>query len=267
MSDDQQAPMHTIGRLALVAGVTTQTIRLWEKRGRLASVRTGAGRRMFSEEMLQRAAGLAAESRRGEAHVQRMEHSSPETLELASTGARIRQARSARGLSQAAAADLLGISRSFLSAVERGASGVSTKILGRMADVFGIPMSGFAEARDQQMRVMRVSERPRTTLAHGVVWDELAAPNSHEIEPALLTVPAGAASGGVFVRPGEIFFLVKSGSLSFSSGEFLEEVLLEEGDSVVLEGGTPFSWQNDSRAATVLIWIELVRRSSSDRSD
>jgi transcriptional regulator with XRE-family HTH domain len=254
----RKAGLHPIGDVAAAAGVTTQTIRLWEKRGQLSSTRTDGGQRLFTGEMVKRAAELAAGSRRSQHHQAAKPAASPDMIELASTGMRIRRARIEHGLSQQEAARRIGISRSFLSTVERGESGVSTKVLARMADAFGIPMSGFAGATDPQKRVMRVTDRPRTVLAEGVSWEELVAPSSHDLEPALLHVPPGRGSGGVFVRPGESFVFLLEGTLTFQTGERLEEFVLGKGDAIVLDAGVPFSWRNDGKAPATGLWVELI---------
>jgi transcriptional regulator with XRE-family HTH domain len=268
MGRKRKIGLHPIGQVASAAGVTTQTIRLWEKRGQLASTRTTGGQRLFSSEMVKRAAELAAGSRRTQRHQSARPAGSPDNIELASTGMRIRRARIEHRLSQEEAARRIGISRSFLSTVERGESGVSTKVLAKMADAFGIPMSGFAGSTDPQNRVMRVADRPRTVLAEGVSWEELVAPSSHDLEPALLHVPPGRGSGGVFVRPGESFVFMLEGSLTFQTGERLEEFVLGKGDAIVLDAGAPFSWRNDGKTGATGLWVEFigsVRKKPPDR--
>jgi transcriptional regulator with XRE-family HTH domain len=258
MAKKTRPGLHPIGKVAAAAGVSTQTIRLWEKRGHLSSTRTVGGQRLFTGEMVRRAAELAAESRRAQRSRSVRPEPSPNNLELASTGMRIKRARLEYGLSQQEAAQRIGISRSFLSTVERGESGVSTQVLARMADAFGIPMSGFAAAADQPNRVMRAADRPRTVLAEGVTWEELAAPGRHDLEPALLYVPAGRESGGLFVRPGEAFVLVLQGSLAFQTGENLGEAVLGRGDALILKGGIPFSWRNPGKTTAVCVWVEFI---------
>jgi transcriptional regulator with XRE-family HTH domain len=248
---------YSIGAIARAAGVTTQTIRLWEKRGLITSVRSKGGRRLFTSDALRRAAELAANSRRSRRAVARSEPAS-DIMGLASIGMRIRRVRIDQGLSQAAAARRIGISRSFLATVERGESGVSTRVLAKFADAFGIPMSWFASAKNPDSRVMRCSERPRTLLAGGVTWEELVAPGSHDLEPAMLFVPPGQSAGGVFVRPGEAFVLVLDGTMEFQTGERMESVRLNKGDTLIVDSGTAFSWRNPGRSTARCVWIEFI---------
>src|SRR5262245_27579064 len=55
---------YSIGAIAQAAGVSTQTIRLWEKRGEISATRSQGGQRLFAADALKRAAELAAQSKR-----------------------------------------------------------------------------------------------------------------------------------------------------------------------------------------------------------
>jgi DNA-binding XRE family transcriptional regulator/quercetin dioxygenase-like cupin family protein len=249
---------YSIGKVADAAGVSVQTVRVWERLGHVASTRTPGGQRVYSELALRRVIEKAAAHRRKKSSQRQRLSAEAMSTELASTGARIRRARTDKGLSQAEAAALIGISRSFLAAVERGESGVSIKSLSRMADVFSIPMSKFAAGVDPTRRVMRVADRPRTVVGGGVTWEELAPPGSHDMEPALLHVPPGQTSGGFFVRPGDSFAFVQHGGLTFEFGDTGETMTLAQGDALIVPGGTPFSWQNTGRSTATCLWVELI---------
>jgi transcriptional regulator with XRE-family HTH domain len=253
--------LHPIGRVAEAAGVSTQTVRIWERRGLIHSTRTKGGHRVFTADMLRRAVDLASASRRAREQ-QLPGTASQQSLELASTGMRIRRARLARKLSQQDAAQRAGISRSFLAAVERGESGCSVQVLSRLADTFRIPMSNPTAIG----RVTRKSARPRTVLADGVTWEELAPPGSHDIEPALLYMPPGQGSGGPIVRPGETFLLTLNGELVFYLGKHREEVRLGTGDAMIVDGGTPIAWRNPGRKVVTCLWVELISTLRKKRS-
>jgi transcriptional regulator with XRE-family HTH domain len=253
----KSAQIFSIGSLASAADVSTQTIRIWEKRGLLASSRSDGGHRVFTASALAAAVQLAANSQRSKK--QRLPTTATSVnIELASTGMRIRQARLATGQSQQAAADRIGISRSFLAAMERGEAGVSATTLARLADAFGIPMSQFAADTPLQGRVMRAANRPRTRLAGGVLWEELAQPGRHDLEPALLHVPPGQGSGGILIRPGESFVHVVKGQLTLFQGDQNEEIVLRVDDSLTIDGGVPLSWVNNGKVTATCFWVELI---------
>ena len=248
---------YTIGEVAREVGVSPQAIRIWEQRGYLTAERSKGGHRIFQEIALRRAVELKANVKRKQSNERVLSVSAQHGIELASTGARIRQARIKAGLSQSDAAKRIGISRTFLSAVERGKSGVSVQIHARIADAFEIPIGGLSPVSPVRGRVIRVAERPKTLLAGGVAWEELAT-SGHELEPAVLIVPASQNSGGVVVRSGEIFVFLLSGFLTFRFQDTLEATTLKPGDAIIVTAGTPHSWCNEGPTTTTCIWVEHV---------
>jgi transcriptional regulator with XRE-family HTH domain len=258
MKTKQRSPQHSIGDVAKAAGVSVQTLRLWEQAGHVVAGRTDGGQRVYSKDAMLKAVEYSTSLRRNRKSAVKSASLSDTSQDLAVTGARIKGARLARGLTQAAAAAKIGISRSFLATVERGESGVSVQTFARMADVFDIPMSSFAGAVDSTRRIMRAEDRPRTVLGGGVTWEELAQPGSFDLEPALLYVPAGQGSGGLIVRPGEAFAFVTEGSLTFEFGDTKEIVTLKKGDAVLVKSGTPYMWRNIEKKTAVCVWLELI---------
>ena len=249
---------YSIGEVAKAAGVSVQALRLWEQQGHIVAARTDGGQRIYTPAALRKVVQYSTSLRRKRKTVLKQTNFDDSKQELAVTGARIKGARLARGLTQAAAAAKIGISRSFLATVERGESGVSVQTFARMADVFDIPMSSFAGAVDSTRRIMRAVDRPRTVLGGGVAWEELAQPGSFDLEPALLYVPAGQGSGGMIVRPGEGFAYVMQGCLTFEFGDTKEIVSLEQGDAVIVKSGTPYMWRNTKKKIAVCVWLELI---------
>ena len=250
----------TVGDLAEAAGVSAQTIREWERRGRLVAGRTPGGQRRFDETARREARRLAA-ARRRSGHVAGAEAPPEDGVELARTGARIRAARLQAGLSQSEAAARIGVSRSFLSTVERGQSGVSVHVLAAMADVFDIPMGEFGP-HPAQTAVLHADERPRTVLAGGVTWEELVTPG-RAMEPALLHVPPGRSSGGRITRPGETFVFVLDGSLEFEVEGTDGPIRVSTGDALLVEAATAYAWRNPARSTARCLWVEEVPRARS----
>ncbi|WP_158580055.1 helix-turn-helix domain-containing protein [Geodermatophilus marinus] len=249
--------VYTVGDLAEAAGVSAQTIREWERRGHLVAGRTAGGQRRFDETARSEARRLAA-ARRRSGHTAAAAPLPDDAVELARTGARIRAARLKAGLSQNEAAARIGVSRSFLSTVERGQSGVSVHVLATMADVFGIPMGEFSP-QPAPTAVLHPDERPRTVLAGGVTWEELVTPG-RAVEPALLHVPGGQSSGGRVTRPGETFVFVLDGSLRLEVEGTAEPITLTAGDALLVEAATAYAWSNPGRSAARCLWVEEVPR-------
>jgi transcriptional regulator with XRE-family HTH domain len=247
--------LYPIGKVAIAAGVSVQTVRLWERLGYVDALRTEGKQRLFSESALRQVVERAATSRRQKDQTRL--NASADT-ELASTGIRIKRARLEKGLTQAEAAEMAGVSRSFIASVERGESGVSLQTLARLADAFGIPLSKFAGTVETVGRIIRSNDRPRTVIAGSVTWEELAAPGRHDFEPALLYIPPGQTSGGLVLRPGDIFAYIMQGEITFEFGDTGEVSRLTQGDAVTATGGTPVAWKNDGQVTAVCLWVEVI---------
>jgi DNA-binding transcriptional MerR regulator len=255
---------YRVGEIADSAGVSAQTIRLWEKQGLLQSERTDGGQRAFSRDQLDRAQKVSLLRRRhgwNPAAIRSAlggERADPsrEAWREMTMGSRIRAARSSRGLTLEDLARRAGISRSFLSAAERGENVVSPGTLSAIADELGMPMSAFTPNVGPVRRVMRSDERPQTVMAEGVFWEELATPG-HRLEPALLMVPPGASSGGTYTRPGEVFVTLLAGELAFEIGRDDFESL-RTGDSILLEPFVSWAWRNPGRRQARALYVEQL---------
>jgi excisionase family DNA binding protein len=249
----------TVSEVAAAAGVSPQTVRLWERTGRVPSRRTPGGHRLFDADAVKAAVDHAAQSRR-----QGRARPTPypvqpgiRAADFASTGARIRAARKQRRLSQGDVATDAGISRSLLSAVERGESGVSVQVFNRIAQALNLPMSDLAPISADKQSVMKAAERPKTVMANGVTWEELAS-SGHSMAPALLVVASGGSSGGMVTLPRENFVTVIAGELTFEIAPQPDLCVLSAGDSIVLKPGQAHHWRNSGRAHARAIWVEQL---------
>jgi transcriptional regulator with XRE-family HTH domain len=174
------------------------------------------------------------------------------------SGANIRRARRARGLTIREVADRVGVAASTVSALERGEAAVNSALVARLADALLVPMGALASTEAPREAVIRERMRPRTVNAGGVVWEELGAPE-RALEPALLTVPPGEGSGGSYSRPGETLAFLLEGRLGFElfSGE-ASELELAPGDAITIPGREVFSWSNSGTDVARALWIECL---------
>jgi DNA-binding transcriptional MerR regulator/quercetin dioxygenase-like cupin family protein len=253
---------YRVGEVAEAAGVSPQTIRLWEKQGLVKPERTERGQRIFSLEQLKRAQKVALLRRRHgwnpasirSALGSESADAQREAWREMTMGSRIRAARTSRGLTLADLAGGAGISRSFLSALERGENPISPGTLSRIADQLELPMSAFTPNVGPIERVMRAPDRPKTQMAEGVYWEELATPG-HALEPALLIVAPGGSSGGAYARPGEVFLTLLAGQLAFEIGADGFE-MVHRGDSILFEPFVSWAWRNPGRTEARAVYIE-----------
>lgn len=74
-------------------------------------------------------------------------------------GARLRQLRQARGISQERLADLAGLHRTYVGGVERGERNVSLINLLALAHALGVSLSTLAEGVDYEIEPLQPSSR------------------------------------------------------------------------------------------------------------
>jgi len=243
---------YTVSEVAEAVGVSAQTVRVWERLGKVHARRSRGGHRLFDESSLQAARQNAA---------QRQPKPQPTGTadplaewELTATGARLRALREAAGLTQKQLSEKINVSRSLLSAVERGETGVSMTVFSKIADALDLPMSELAPPTLVSQVVVTSDQRPRTALGNGVVWEELASAG-HTMAPAIMYAAAGASSGGSILNSRETWFMVLNGTLHLAVASVGEaELVLTNGDSLMMKAGQMYSWRNaDDIQASVLV--------------
>jgi transcriptional regulator with XRE-family HTH domain len=250
---------YTVSEVAEAAGVSPQTIRTWEKRSPFRSRRSPGGHRLFDQASLDGMVRTAAAHRREAAVAQAIpvEHADAATREHAAVGARIRARRLEAGQTQRTLAQAADISRSQLSAIERGETAVTMTAFSSIADALGLPLSAFAAPSPWSQRLLPPERRPRTVLGHGVTWEELAA-TAHAMAPAVMHSEGGATSGGALVLPNETFVFVLDGQfhVDVHRADAVEELALRCGDAIFLQPGETISWTNPGAEVSRTLWVE-----------
>jgi DNA-binding transcriptional MerR regulator/mannose-6-phosphate isomerase-like protein (cupin superfamily) len=260
----------TISEAAAAAGVSAQTLRVWEAKNLLSPSRTPGGQRLYSADAVSRAREIAQlRTERGwnpaaiaTALAGRPDASSPGGPPR--RGARLREARKSRGVTIRELADRVGLSSAALSALERGEATVTSSIIARIADALLVPMSALASSRPPQAAVIRAGSGPTTVNQGGVTWQELGA-SGHDLEPAMLTVPPGEGSGGSYSRTGETFVLLREGALVFTVWSPEPTAMqLSPGDALTVPARTMFEWRNAAEVTSTALWVEsLLSRPSA----
>ncbi len=152
-------------------------------------------------------------------------------------GQRIRQRRKERGLSLRELAELVDLTASFLSLVERGHNAPSLDSLRRIATALDVPMFYFTQSNSPNP-VVRRNERIKITFPPGDLTMELLVPNLRG--PLEVFISRVHASAGNIARPttyaSDECLYVLEGELQvcLQSGEYI----LETGDSITFNGIT-----------------------------
>ncbi|WP_033290898.1 MerR family transcriptional regulator [Amycolatopsis jejuensis] len=257
----------TIGEVAEAAGVSTQTLRVWEAKELLIPERSDGGHRRYTQDHLDRALTIVRLRQQhgwNPAAIRTALGRTAATTPPQWHGPTLRAVRKDRGMSIKEAAQRIGVSSSFLSSVERGEAAVTTQFAARVADAYLLPMTALADHHAKDSHIVRNDERARGEFAGGVLWEELVLPG-HAFEAALLTVPPGENSGGSYARPGETLVLVTEGELTVSRGD--EDLVVGTGDALSMPGGSEFAWENRGTAAMKAVWIEQLPAGAWDEQE
>jgi transcriptional regulator with XRE-family HTH domain len=175
-------------------------------------------------------------------------------------GERIRRLRLKKSMGLVELGKHTGLSASFLSQLETGRVVPTLRNLARIAMVFSKDLSYFFETEPTAMfRVHRQKDRvrlPQTGVEPPTYFFEslgYMVPDRH-MDPyfAEFIPPARTAEPKAHVHAGFEFLYVLDGELELRHGD--QECVLDAGDSVYFDAGTPHSYQcAGKRAAKVII--------------
>lgn len=179
----------------------------------------------------------------------------PDAPDGADLGSRIRAYRKMRRLTLKQVAAHAGVSESFLSQVERGASGAAIATLRLVAEALGLQLSDlFAEEPGPAHRVLRADRRP-VIRAPGVVKHMLTQRPLKELEVFEGEFAPGAATGGAEYTHGdsqELVYVIE-GTVRITVGP--DTHLLSSGDCVEYRSSTPHGLANAGDGTARVLWI------------
>lgn len=169
-------------------------------------------------------------------------------------GARLRAARTAQGLSLAQLADTTGLSKGFLSRVERDETSPSVATLVQLCQVLSLPVGAlFAEPEVQHVSF---ESAPRINLGGFGADERLMTPRGEQRVQLLRSELAPDAHGGseLYTINCDVEVLhVVSGSMSV---RFADRVAtLRAGDALTFPGREPHSWRVDGGEPAVALWV------------
>jgi transcriptional regulator with XRE-family HTH domain len=164
---------------------------------------------------------------------------------------RLRDLREARGISMRTLATKSGLSANALSMIERSKTSPSVSTLYKLADALGVSITAFfgSETEKKQVVFLKADERTRMSFTRGV-FEALGGEHfAGRVEPFMLTLESGAASGphGI-VHTGHEFVFCLRGKLEYQVER--EVFLLEAGDSLLFLSKLQHKWKNPSNTVT-----------------
>lgn len=191
-------------------------------------------------------------------------------------GEKIREERRRGKLTLEKLSQKTGLSKSFLSQVERGLAQPSVSSLKKIAREFGISVVDFfASESDQQNRlgffppiskngpkyagdfqVVRANRRKSLTLPGCKVSYDLLTPDlNRQLEVMYMRIDPGEHSGEepMVDLPGEKFGLILKGTLEVRVGDEVQHI--RAGDSVYFPAHFPHSWCGMGKEPIEVIWV------------
>jgi transcriptional regulator with XRE-family HTH domain len=170
-------------------------------------------------------------------------------------GTRLRHAREASRLSLGDVAARSGVTKSFLSRVERDITSPSVASLVGICDALGLSVGDLFET--PQTTLVRRSDRPRIAdlPKAAEVVDTLITPAGERHVTVLESAAAGGGSGGtaLYTLPSECeVCFVLQGVIEVQVEDQL--VTLEEGDALTFGASVPHTWRVTGDGARIL-WI------------
>lgn len=169
-------------------------------------------------------------------------------------GARLRDLRHERGLTIEQVATASGLTKGFISQLERDAASPSLSSLARLCEALDVRLAEIFDEPGDEVGVVRRGERRRAP------WNPdhflLSPPGERRLQAIETVVPPGGGAGDeLYTFPGEIEFVyVVRGGLVLTIGE--ETHVLGEGDAVTYPLRAPHTWRNAAPdAEAVVLWV------------
>ena len=182
-------------------------------------------------------------------HARLVRESEPGTKER--IGARIREHRRARSLSQAALARRIGVSPSALSQAERGTAGLSGATLTRLWSELGIP-GGEEGVVSSPLRVFRRGGHSVQRIAPGLEAEEIVHLPGQMTVSILRFAADQSGNRAPFTTKRDEVVVVIAGVLELRVGESKE--VLHAGDAAVISTEVISAWRNPGPDETVVLW-------------
>jgi transcriptional regulator with XRE-family HTH domain len=172
-------------------------------------------------------------------------------------GARVRALRRERGLTIEQVAAATGLTKGFISQLERDRTSPSLSSIARICDALGVRLSHIFE-RDPAPALVRRGERAEVDTYFPTHNYLLSSRDERRFQAIESVVAPGAGAGGeLYSLPGDKEFVyVLEGSLELHVGE--ERHLLERGDAITYDLNKPHTWRNASAEDELrVLWVAV----------
>ncbi|BDZ45620.1 transcription regulator [Naasia aerilata] len=179
-------------------------------------------------------------------------------------GPKLRTTRIAQGLTIAQLAEATGLSKGFVSRLERDETSPSVATLRAVCQVLSLPIGSLFEPPDSQ--VVHLAEAPLINFGGSLVEERLLTPRSEAGVQLLRSVLEPGSSGGddFYTIACEVEALhVLSGGVTLRFPE--RSVELAAGDTLTFAGRQPHTWVNATTAVSEVLWVIVPAAWSGSR--
>jgi transcriptional regulator with XRE-family HTH domain len=168
-------------------------------------------------------------------------------------GAKLRASRLAQGLTVAQVAEASGLTRGFLSRVERDETSPSVSTLITICQVLSLPVGDLFETVESDL--ISIDDAPLINMGGTDVIERMLTPRGQGRVQILRSVMQPGASGGedpYTVNCDVEVLHVVLGRLRLRLGNEWHD--LSAGDTMTFPGREPHTWRNDSAEETIALW-------------
>ena len=170
-------------------------------------------------------------------------------------GAQLKAARLAARMSMAEVAEQAGLTKGFVSKLERDLVNVSVASLIRLCDALGISVGSLFQAPKGE--VVRRDARPRINFGGRKMTEYLLTPAGEKRVQAILSdiEPGGGSGDDPYPLPADVeFVFVLAGQLQVTVAD--EQITLDQGDAFTFPAGTPHTFHAAPQAGRPrVLWV------------
>lgn len=184
--------------------------------------------------------------------------------EKVTLGARLRNLREERGLSQRELARLAGVSANAISLIEREENSPSVSTLQSLAESLSVKMGYFFEEESPESVLLIKASQLAAVSSQGMSIQGLGKRlHGQELEPFYITLQPGASSGDrqVIHSGHELVFCIEGSIEYYIDGE---NYRLEKGDFLIFEASLPHLWRNKGEKEALVLLILQTPSESKD---
>lgn len=171
-------------------------------------------------------------------------------------GARVRSLRRERGLTIEQLAAATGLTKGFISQLERDRTAPSLSSIARICDALGVRLSTIFE-REPGAELVRREDRTTVDSPHTLSY-LLSSRDERRFQAIESEVGPGAGAGDeLYSLPGEVEFVyVLEGTLELRVGD--EVHVLRQGDALTYQLAKAHTWRNASKTDGLrVLWVAV----------